>query len=382
MSEIKLQTAQFLAAEGEIHLGIGHPADDLLPKELLREAAQNRLSTQSSAFLQYGADAGDGHFRVQLGQFLTEAYGLEVAPETLFISSGISQALEMLCASLSRPGDVIFVEEPSYFLAFSIFRDYGLELLPVPMDAEGLDVEALEPLLKKHKPKFLYTIPAHQNPSGLTLSQARRERLVALAEIHNFYILADEVYQLLSYASDVPKPMAQYTGTGRVFSLGSFSKILAPGLRLGWVQAAPEHVERLTKRGVVQSGGGLAPFTSGVVRSALELGLQNRYLEQLKETYKGRLEVMDAALKSLLVHYQKPEGGYFFWLELPNNLAADTLLDVAKKHGVNFQIGTKFSVRGELKNYLRLCFAYYDEADLTEGVRRLGESIEVVLSSS
>ena len=382
MTKVDLQTAQFLAAEGEIHLGIGHPSDDLLPKDLLREASQHRLSQTSSAFLQYGADAGDGYFRVRLAQFLTASYGLEVTPETLFISSGISQALDMLCASLSEPGDAILVEEPSYFLAFSIFHDYGLKLIPVPIDAEGLDVGVLETLIKKHNPKLLYTIPTHQNPSGVTLSQARRERLVALAEVHDFYILADEVYHLLSYASSVPKPMARFTGTDRVFSLGSFSKILAPGLRLGWVQAAPEHIHQLTERGVVQSGGGLSPFTSGVVRSVLDLGLQEQYLEQLKKIYKERLEAMDTALRPLPVRYQKPTGGYFFWLELPNGVSAKTLLGVAKKYGVNFQVGTKFSSRSELNNRVRLCFAYYDEADLTKGVERLAKSIKTALAST
>jgi DNA-binding transcriptional MocR family regulator len=311
---------------------------------------------------------------------LSKAYGLAVSPESLFISSGISQALDMICASFTKPGDSIFVEEPSYFLALHIFRDYGLKIVPVPIDKNGLDVELVEDLLKLHKPSFVYTITAHQNPSGVTLSQARKEKLVALAETHDFLILADEVYQLLSYTTHVPKPMAQFVGSQRVFSLGSFSKILAPGLRLGWVQTTPKLIEVLMSRGIIQSGGGLNPFVSAIVKAALDLGLQADYLSFLKHTYLERLNTMARALKPLPVTYDVPQGGYFFWLRLPEGLKAYKLYEVALQQKLNFQVGSKFSSRGELNEFIRLCFSYYAKDDLKEGIARLKTSLEICLN--
>ena len=381
MSALKLQTVQVAPSAGEIDLGIGHPAAELLPKELLARASARLFANEGNDFLQYGADAGDAYFRVALATFLTEAYRLPVAPETLFVTQGVSQALDLLCASFTQPGEVVFVEEPTYFLALHIFRDHGLQIIPVPTDAEGLDTDALEALLETHSPRLVYTIPAHQNPSGVTLSRARRDHLVALAAAHDFVIVADEVYQLLNYEAETSLPFADFVDSGRVFSLGSFSKILAPGLRLGWVQTAPEHLEVLAGRGYIRSGGGLNPFTSAVVGRALELGLAE-HLTHLRRTYRVRRDALAAALGSLPVSYRVPQGGYFLWLRLPEGVGADALYEVAQAHGFGFQTGTKFSSRGGLNDYVRLCFAYYDPIALAEGATRLGRSLEVVLGDA
>lgn len=366
-----LQSTQFALREGEIHLGIGHPEEALLPKDLLAQAAAHRFAQNGAAFLQYGADVGDDLFRLELATFLSRHYGFKVEPNTLYITNGISQALDFVCRYLSQPGDVIFVEEPSYFLALHIFADYQLNIIPVPLDAEGLMVDELEPLIKKHQPKLLYTIPIHQNPSGVSLSEARRQKLLELAETYKILVLADEVYHLLTYEGQAPTAMAAYTESKQVISLGSFSKILAPGLRLGWLNAHPSLLNKLAQSGMVQSGGGLNPFASGVVRSMLELGLQDSYLASAKAIYHSRLDAMDDALKALPLRYQKPKGGYFFWLELPEAMDATILLEAAVRQGVSFQPGPKFSAQEKLSHYLRLCFSYYDSTILKEGIARL-----------
>ena len=366
-----MQTTQFFAKEGEIHFGIGHPAPNLLPKDLLLKASQHRLSQNGSEYLQYGADAGDGYFRIAVTDFLNKHYGTAIAPQNIFISNGISQALELVCTTFTEAGDTIFVEEPSYFLALHIFNNHKLNIVPVPIDDNGLDVDALEKLLATHKAKFLYTIPTHQNPSGATLSQERRDRLVELAQKYNFLILADEVYHLLSYSDDIPKPMASYIDSNHVISLGSFSKILAPGLRLGWTQTTPEKIKELLKWGPIQSGGGLNPFTGSIVQSAIELGLQDSYLKKLKTTFSRRLTAMDTALASLPFSYNKAKGGYFMWLRLPDGISADSLHKAALKHDVNFHVGSKFSSQGGLDNYIRLCFSYYDVPEIEKGIDRL-----------
>jgi 2-aminoadipate transaminase len=374
-----LEVTQTRIPEGLIDLGVGHPSLGLLPLEELRQAALHRLSQGDPAFLQYGAEAGDGYFRAELAAFLTRHYCFAVEPDTLFVTAGVSQALDLVCTAFTRPGQVIFVEEPTYFLSLGIFQDHHLRIVPIPTDGQGLDVDALEAALRRHKPALVYTIPTFQNPTGTTLSRHRRERLVELGQQHSFLIVADEVYQLLSYREAPPPSLARYLDTGSVLSLGSFSKILAPGLRLGWIQAAPRLLRTLAHSGMVASGGGLNPFTSSVVRSALELGWQERHLQKLRLTYRGRLEAMLKALsRSGLQPRYTPEGGYFVWLELDPATSAQALLERAIQTGVRYQPGGKFSSQGHFAHALRLCFAYYDPPELVEGIRRLA----TVLNSS
>ncbi|PZA08532.1 MULTISPECIES: PLP-dependent aminotransferase family protein [unclassified Meiothermus] len=373
-----LETTQTRISKGVIDLGVGHPSLSLLPLELLRQAAQHRLSQGDSTFLQYGAEPGDGRFRTELARFLTRHYRFPAEPEGLFITAGASQALDLICAAFTQPGQVIFVEEPTYFLSLGIFRDHHLEVVAIPTDEQGLDVEALEAALQRHRPTLVYTIPTFQNPTGVSLGQERRARLVELSQEYGFLIVADEVYQLLHYYWDPPPPLGSFAAANTVLSLGSFSKILAPGLRLGWIQAAPPLLQRLIQNGLVASGGGLNPFTSAIVRSALELGLQDQHLQRLRHTYRERLGAMLEALnRAGLRPRYAPEGGYFVWLELDPSLDAQALLKQAIRAGVRYQPGVRFSSQGHFAHALRLCFAYYDPAELTEGIQRLAAVLGV-----
>jgi len=257
-----------------IDLGVGNPAPDLLPLDLLRQVAAQALAQGDSAPLQYGYEAGDVRFRAPLAAFLGEQYGQPVDPGQLFVSNGVSQALDLICTLHAQPGDVVFVEEPTYFLALRIFADHRLRVVGLLTDEHGLVIEALEEALAQQRPALLYSVPTHQNPSGATLSLNRRRRLVELSREHNFTVLADEVYHCLSYEEPPPPPLASFANSGTVLSLGSFSKILAPGLRLGWVQGRADRLQTLAQCGLLDSGGGLNPFTAAIVRSALELGLQ------------------------------------------------------------------------------------------------------------
>ena len=170
--------------------------------------------------------------------------------------------------------------------------------MSIATDEHGVRIDALEDALRTHKPALFYVIPTHQNPSGATLPLDRREQLVALSQEHGFLVVADEVYHLLSYNAAPPPPLARYAAGGTVLSINSFSKILAPGLRLGWVQAAPDHIQRLVNSGLLDSGGGLNPFTSALVRVVLEEGLQDTYLAHLHETYRARIAALDNALRA------------------------------------------------------------------------------------
>ena len=358
-----------------IDLGLGDPPTSLLPLDLIRESAYAQLSLDDNSILQYGAEQGNGYFRLALANFLTQHYGFDVPSENLFITNGISKALDLICTLFTQAGDTIFVEEPTYFLALKIFADHRLQVVPIETDENGLLIETLQKKLTVYKPKLLYTIPAHQNPSGRTLSQERRTRLVELSRQSDFLILADEVYQLLSYSGKPPTSFGAYTEIENVISLGSFSKILAPGLRLGWLQAHPNKINRLITCGLLDSGGGLNPFTSAIVHGIVESGNLERHINRLIAIYRARLNFMDSSLRKHLpqITYSVPQGGYFFWAKLPEGTDSSDLRQKAKDFKVDIRQGMLFSSQNELKNYMRLCFVFHEEDKIEEGIVRLKE---------
>lgn len=377
-----MRTAQVNVPPDLIHFGVGQPGFDLLPLDLMQRAAAHRLGQGEPALLNYGLEAGSDYFRQALAEFLSEGYGTAVSPTHLFTTNGISQALDLLCTLLAQPGDTIFVEEPTYFLALDIFRDHHLRVVALPTDGDGLIIEALAEKLQTEKPVFLYTIPTFQNPSGVTLSLERRQRLVELSQARGFYILADEVYQLLDYTAVPPPPLYHVSSSDTVISLGSFSKILAPGLRLGWIEAAPSLLQRLVNSGLLQSGGGLNPFTAEIVRSLLEMGWQDEFLARLKVVYQSRAAALSRALRRYLpdaAQFTEPAGGFFIWVKLPGVVDTAVLLDGLRPYQVAYHPGSKFSAEQGLRQYLRLSFAFYDEATLEEGVRRLQTGLDALI---
>ncbi|MEZ0394813.1 MAG: PLP-dependent aminotransferase family protein [Anaerolineales bacterium] len=367
-----LPVTQINLPPGMIDLGLGDPSFDLLPLDLLGRAAAECFARRDPAFLQYGLEQGNAYFRAALADFLSRGYGFPIDPDSLFVTAGASGGLDLLCSLFTRPGDLVFVEEPTYFLALRIFADHGLRVISIETDSQGLLIEALEERLKEARPRLVYVIPTFQNPSGRTLPAARRTRLVELARRHDFLLVADEVYHFLGYTRRPPLPMAAYVRDGNLVSLQSFSKILAPGLRLGWLQAEAGILQRLSGCGLLDSGGGLNPFASAVVREAIENGGLAANIERLRAVYRRRLAFMDAALRRLLpgAAYTPPQGGFFFWLRLPG-VDAVLLRQQARARRVDLRPGVLFSGRGGLGEYLRLSFSFYPEAEIEEGLQRL-----------
>lgn len=381
MSTIQFQ--QVVVAEGVIDLGVGQPNNAILPVDYIRRAALLQFG-ESPEFLQYGAEWGDGHHRIALGDFLSEAYGTPVAPEQLFSTNGNSQALEMLCTVLTEPGDVVIVEEPTYFLAFQMFRDHGLEIRCVPLDDEGLVVDALVEVIATVRAEgkrvaFVYTIPAFQNPTGITMSSSRRDELAKAAAELDALVVADEVYHLLRYSpGSMPPPMSAFVDDAPVLSIGTFSKILAPGMRLGWIHGSLERLAALADSGLILSGGGLNPVTSTLATAMMRMGWQQDYLDWLRATFARRAATMVDALGEYMpewVAYDQPTGGYFVWLRLPEGADGKALRVVANEHGVDLRHGAQFSPTGALGNHLRLSYAFYDDDDIREGVARLGGAL-------
>ena len=362
--------------EGIINFGVGQPSADLLPVELIRAASSNLLEHAQPNDLNYGDRQGDAGFRKSLAALLSSEYMADVQATELFVTAGNSQALDFVCSLVTRPGDTVIVEEPSYFLAFRIFEDHDLDIVAVPTDANGMDIAALETVLKRTSPALLYTIPSFHNPGGQSMSEQRRRRLAKLSKEHNFLVVADEVYQMLWYSDPPPPALGLMTEDGNILSLGSFSKILAPGLRLGWIQTSGPLMERLLDSGAVNSGGSFNQYTSLVVREAIDLNLQAPFIQHLRESYSRRVEVMDSALREHFggrARWLRPAGGYFFWLEFEPGTDTTELRTRAGEFKTGFQPGQNSSSRGKLKNCMRLSFAHYGEEDIREGVARLAQ---------
>ena len=380
-SESSLPSLLISIPEGVIDLGWGHPSPRLHPVDTLRRAAEIALTDGAPVPLQYGATQGYGPLLHSLAGFLSaqESYTAPVSPGELFLTAGASQAIDHATTLFTRTGDTVLVEEPTYYLIQSIFEDHGLNVVGVPTDNDGLRMDALEAMLKAPdtpRPSMLYIIPTYQNPSGSVLPSDRRRKLVELAQQHGFLVLADEVYNLLHYGEPPPPPIASFDDSddGCVLSLGSFSKILAPGLRSGWIQARPPMIQRFANAGLTISGGGLNHFTSTLVHAVLEHGMLEDNIARLRRTYGERVKTMSDALQEHLgdaVEFTAPGGGYFFWLTFTDGTDTDALLPAAHEHGVNYRPGTAFSASGAFTNAVRLAFALYEPDMLAEGIRRL-----------
>jgi 2-aminoadipate transaminase len=375
-------TSQFHIPAGTIDLSIGQPAMKLLPHALIKKAAGHFLAQEDIILLQYGIMQGDPGFRAELAGFLSDEYALEVQADEILVTAGASQGLDLLCTLWSKPGDVILVEEHCYYLALQIFKDHGLKPVAVHMDQDGLDIERLAQELKKSKPAFLYCIPVFHNPTGHTLPVERRQALAELSARHGLRIIADEVYHLLSHTGSPPPPLGAFAKNDLIFSLGSFSKILAPGLRLGWIHGPARTLGKISESGLLSSGGGMNPFVQGVLRSVLQLKLLKSHLKLIRESYSRRGRALYTHLRELLpesILFSLPQGGYFLWLTLPQGSDAGTLLAIAEKQKVRFHPGVIFSGEAAGKNSLRLSFSYYSQADLEEGAERLAKAISLYL---
>lgn len=378
-----------------IDLGRGQPGTDLLPFRVVAEAGAVALQRRDPELLQYGAERGPLGLREAVAAWLsrraagaaaTATRGTEggvdlvgaPGPDELVITSGITVALDLLCTLLAEPGGVVLVEEPTYHLAKLIFRDHRLRQVSVAGDEGGMLPEALDEALARHPGALVYLVPAFGNPTGASLSAARARRVLEVTERHGAWLLADEVYRLLDFGAG-PAPSLARRGAERVVSLNSFSKVLAPGLRLGWLVAPPPLLRTFETSGLLQSGGGLNPLVGAVVEHALRAGGADEHLDMLRGELARRAAALGAALRRHLpaAEFAAPAGGYFIWLRVPG--AASTggaLLERARAGGVGFVPGSAFSTAGGQGERLRLSFAHYDPARLELGVERLAVAVE------
>jgi DNA-binding transcriptional MocR family regulator len=365
---------------GVIELTWGHPDLALFPTAALARAAELTLARADRAALCYGADQGPGSLIEPLCAWLGRREAHAPPPDQVFIAGGLSQGLDLLCTLYTSPGDPILVDAPTYHLALRVFRDHRLELIPVAGDDDGLRPDALADALARlrgagRSPRFLYLVPNFCNPSGVTLSLDRRRAIAALTQEAGLMILEDDVYRHLWYDAPPPPPIADLAPE-HVIRLGSFSKLLAPGLRVGWLIAPPEIVRKCARSGLMDSGGGISHFAAHVVAAFMELGLFDGHVEALRAAYRARRDLFCAALARHLpagCHWRPPGGGFFVWLRLPAGVDSADLSPQAEAAGVAYVPGTRFYADGRRSEHVRLAFTLLTGEELTEGARRLGD---------
>lgn len=379
-------TTQLSFRPGILDLGWGQPDPALLPASLLQRAAHSALAQHGADALSYGAPAGPGRLRVWLAEHLgtQDARAPEVGE--LMLTGGNSIALDQVLTLLTAPGDTVLVESPTYHLAVRILRDHPLRLVPVPADSAGLNVDALAETVARLRQagqpaRALYLVPTFNNPTGASLSPERRAALVRLAEAEGLLVIEDDVYRELAYDGPAPASLWSQAQPGTVVRLGTFSKTLAPGLRLGWLTASRAIVARIADSGVLDSGGGLSHFAAMVVHALCAAGEYAPHVAGLRATYRARRDALAAALRAHLppgCGVKAPAGGYFVWVELPPDVCrgdAAALLPLAEAAGMSYLPGERFRVEaGGPHPGLRLAFSLYGPAELAEAARRLGEA--------
>jgi 2-aminoadipate transaminase len=366
----------------------GLPAPELFPVDEIREAADAVLTRAGTKALQYGTTEGYGPLREALAQRMSR-YGIVVAPGNIVVTSGSQQALDLIGKVLINPGDRILTETPSYLGALQAFTVYGAEYATVPIDDDGLQTAQLEHALRSG-PKFMYVLPNFQNPAGVTLALDRRHELIALSERYGIPLIEDDPYGQLRYEGEhlpslvvLDAEFQNHDGPyrGNVIYLSTFSKTLAPGLRLGWVVAPPEVIQRMVQAKQA-SDLHTSTFVQMVACEALERGVVERNVHRVREVYRRRRDLMLRALEqafpdpSMGVRWTRPQGGLFLWVQLPPEMDSAALLRDAIEEKVAFVPGAPFHPEGGGAHTLRLNFSNATEAQIEEGISRLGRVIE------
>jgi GntR family transcriptional regulator/MocR family aminotransferase len=351
------------------------PADDF------RKALQDVLRRDGPEALGYGDPAGYPPLRATIAHILTNQ-GIPTRPDHILVTSGSQQALALAAHLLLRPGDVVLVESPTYVGAIDLLRSLDVRLLGVGVDEQGMRVEQVEDMLRTVRPRLIYTVPTFQNPTGTCLSGQRRRQLIALADHYDVPILEDDIAGDLRYEGRAQPALKALDPGGRVIYTSTFSKMLMPGIRVGFLIAEGPVYERLM---ACKRAHDLA--TSSLMQRALEayitVGRYQAHLRQACRLYRRRRDAMLDALERYMpaaTQWWPPQGGLFTWVQLPTGLSASELLLVAGKEGVVFAPGSFFFPGERPQPYLRLNFVMNSEEVIDEGVRRLGRAVEWLLA--
>ncbi|HTM43066.1 MAG TPA: PLP-dependent aminotransferase family protein [Terriglobales bacterium] len=363
----------------------GLPAPDVFPVERFETACHRVLEAKGAMALQYSASEGYTPLREYLAQKMAK-YGIIAGPDNVLITSGSQQALDLIGKLLINPGDRILLEAPTYLGALQAFNVYGAEYVSVPVDHDGLRTGELEEALRSG-PKFMYVLPNFQNPGGVTLCEPRRHELVLLADKYGIPVIEDDPYGQLRFEGEHLPPLLVLDRDnlrrddgklGNVIYLSTFSKTLAPGIRLGWMVAPPDVISKLVQ---LKQGADLhtSTFDQMVAYEVVHDGFLDEHVKKIRAVYRERRDVMLAALTEYFppeVSWTHPQGGLFLWVTLPEGLEMEHLFQAALRENVAFVPGDCFYATGdEGRRHMRLNFSHSNPQQIREGIRRLGLAV-------
>ncbi len=346
------------------------------PVDEFRKVIQAVMKRDQIATLEYGEKSGYAPLREGIARILA-SQGLQTHPENILITAGSQQAIFLISQVLLKPNDTVLVEEPTYSGALDLFRTLGFQITGIPMDGQGMQVEKLEKLLQQYHPKLIYTVPNFHNPTGTCLSSIRRRELIVLADKYNVPIIEDDFVGDLRYEGHAQPSLKALDPGGQVIYISTFSKMLMPGLRVGFIVADGPVYESLLNFKRLSD---LA--TPTLIQRALDVyvtvGRYQAYLHRSSQVFRKRRDAMLESIDRYLpsgVSFDAPKGGLFIWLRLPESILADKLLPVACREGVSFAPGNFFFTDGTSgKEWIRLNFASQPVEDIEEGIRRLGKA--------
>lgn len=366
---------------GMISFAGGLPASETFPVKELEEISCEILRKRGATALQYGTTEGEAPLREEICKWMMREKST-VGIENILVTAGSQQGLDIVSKVFLDPKDIVILELPTYIGGLQAFGAYRAKMIGVPQDDNGMRMDLLEKTLaklakKKKKPKFIYVVPDFQNPSGVTLSLERREKLLELACQYEVPILEDSPYRDLRFKGDPVPAIYSLDKNQQVIVLGTFSKILCPGLRLAWIMAPFEWMDRMVV--AKQSMDLCCPtYNELIVAEFMKQGLMPKQVEKTRELYSKKSEIMLAALKKYMpkgVRWTHPEGGLFLWLKLPKNMTANGLLPKAIENKVAYVVGSAFHCNGKGHNTMRLNFSYPTEQQIDEGIQRLARMI-------
>jgi 2-aminoadipate transaminase len=371
---------------GTISFIYGLPDPKTFPAEDLRRAADQVLRERPELALQYGPEQGYGPLIDYLRAKLDHEEALAVERPQMMLTAGSAQTLDHLCTIFTTPGDIVLVEAPTYHETIQLFRDHGLRPLQIPTDEDGLRVEALADRLtnlarRGERARFLYVIPNFQNPSGITLTADHRRPVLNLAERYDLLVIEDDVYRDLAYEGKAPTSLFALNDGQRVLRIGSFSKILAPGVRMGWLMGPPGLIKRLIDSGLRCMGGGANPLMANILATYCQEGLLEPHIQEICGVYRERRDAMLDTLSAYMpdgVGWTRPGGGFFVWLTLPEHSRAAEVVAQARKAKLLIPAGDPFFAEEPTSQCLRLAFSFVTPDEIREGIGILAQ----VLSSS
>lgn len=386
------------------NLTIGAPGNSILSSlpPLFLSASSHRLTCNLGSLFQYGPEVGIRQYRVELAKFLSRRYEDKVLEDELLLTCGATNGLHLVTSCLVKQGGTVFVEDPTYFIALSLLSgDMGLKVVPIKMSDDGIDIEHLKEMVSKEAAKnvdktgrfwgMIYTIPTFHNPTGITFSSAVGRSVIQIARQSGLLVFCDDVYNMLAYKqlefSRLKMLDSKDEGQGCVISNGTFSKILAPGVRLGWLEAPGHLVKKLVDSGVLLSGGSQNNYVSGIVTSLLELELVDQQVDMCIKVYRERMDSAVEVLERDLPHGWKvrhPHGGYFLWV-VGNQGKLDRFCEwLEQEKGVVVLLGSKaspYTYMGEeerinMGNCFRISIAYYHVNTLVDSCKTLCEALK------